>query len=101
MDGGQGGIIGGVSQPAEFPADRTGVAVQRTGKRPDAAGAVVFTGVMQFQHDGGPLFGAQVGIGSGLFHGNTSYGDGVLHLKVESKLHSVMAADVDDDAQSP
>jgi len=27
-----------------------------------------------------------VGIGSGLFHGNTSYGDGVLHLKVESKV---------------
>lgn len=40
---------------------------------------------MQFQHDGGPLFGAQVGVGSDLFHGNTSYGDGVLHLKVESK----------------
>ena len=75
----------GVPRSAEFPADRTGVAVQRTGKCPDAAGAVVFTGAVQFQHDDGPLFGAHMGVGSGLFHGNTSYEDGVLHLKVESK----------------
>ena len=33
----------------------------------------------------------QVGVGSGLFHGNTSYGDGVLHLKVESKVYGSQA----------
>lgn len=29
-----------------------------------------------------------MGAGSSFFHGNTSYEDGVLHLKVESKVHS-------------
>lgn len=40
---------------------------------------------MQFQHDGGPLFGAQVGAGSDLFHNNTSYEGGVLNLKIASR----------------
>jgi len=37
-----------------------------------------------------------VGVGSGLFHGNTSYGDGALHLKVESKHADVAASAAND-----
>lgn len=76
----------GVPRSAEFPADRTGVAVQRTCKRPDAAGAVVFTGVMQFQHDGSPLFGAQMGVGSGQWHGNTHSWRALLLERVKYRL---------------